>query len=153
MAGLAAAGAAAGTAVMPGIGTAVGGVVGALADMMTDKKGGGSGGGGGGEPAPSASAATTAVYGSGLDGSGWSVNFGSGSLTPTYSGGSHEIAATQAASATAAAPGASYLAPQGSNGQGAYMLGQPSAGVLAGVPGWVLGVAAAAFIFAIARHH
>jgi hypothetical protein len=68
-AGLATAGAAAGTAIMPGIGTAVGGIVGALADgFMSDSSGSAAAGG--------PQSAHTGVYGSGLDGSNWNVNFG-----------------------------------------------------------------------------
>lgn len=66
MAGLAQAGAAMGTAIMPGMGTAIGGLAGALGDTFM----GGVGGGGGGPQT-----AHTAVYGSGLDGSNWNVNF------------------------------------------------------------------------------
>lgn len=53
---------------MPGIGTAIGGVLGALGDTFM---GGGGAGGGGGGP----TSAQSAVYGSGLDGSNWNVNF------------------------------------------------------------------------------
>ena len=68
MAGLSAAGAAMGTAIMPGVGTAVGGLAGALADTFM--------GGNGGSASPSAPMnSQTAVYGSGLEGSGWAVNF------------------------------------------------------------------------------
>lgn len=48
---------------MPGIGTAIGGIAGAFMDGM----------GGGSSSAPMDS--QSAVYGSGLDGSGWAVNF------------------------------------------------------------------------------
>ena len=63
-----AAGAALGSAVMPGVGTAVGGFLGSLLDGKSNS------GGGGGGYAPLNS--QSAVYGSGLDGSGWAVNFG-----------------------------------------------------------------------------
>lgn len=82
MAGLAEAGAAAGTAIMPGIGTAVGGLAGALADTFM---------GSGGSASPSAPMnSQSAVYGSGLDGSGWAVNFSgvqSASSSPATSSG------------------------------------------------------------------
>lgn len=51
---------------MPGVGTAVGGLLGGFMD-------GGMASGGGSSAAPQNS--QTAVYGSGLDGSGWAVNF------------------------------------------------------------------------------
>lgn len=51
---------------MPGVGTAVGGLLGSFLDSS-------SGGGGASGLAPQSSNA--AVYGSGLDGSGWAVNF------------------------------------------------------------------------------
>ena len=59
------AGAAIGTAIAPGVGTAIGGLFGSFLD--------GSGGGGSSPSAPMNS--QSAVYGSGLDGSGWAVNF------------------------------------------------------------------------------
>lgn len=135
---------------MPGIGTAVGGVLGALGDMFTSKGGSSSAAPG---IAPSASPTTTAVYGSGLDASGWNVNF-SGTQTPSYSGGSHEIAATQEASASASvpgSPGATYLMPQGSNGQG-FALPQASAGI-AGVPWWAVGLVAGVLLVRLAGKH
>lgn len=61
-----AAGASAGAAFGPW-GAAIGGVAGGLMDAF------GGGGGGGAPPAPQN--ASGAVYGSGLDGSGWNVNF------------------------------------------------------------------------------
>lgn len=59
------AGAAIGTAIAPGVGTAIGGLFGSFLDGDT---------GGGGSPSAPMSA-SAAVYGSGLDGSGWAVNF------------------------------------------------------------------------------
>lgn len=96
MAGLASAGAAAGTAIMPGIGTAVGGVVGALADTFM--------GGGAGSASAMPQNATTAVYGSGLDGSNWNVNF-SGMQTATSSA---DKSGSMGASGSAATPGAAF---------------------------------------------
>lgn len=61
------AGAALGNAFFPGAGGAVGGALGSLLD-------GGMTGSAGPPPGPQISSA--AVYGSGLDGSGWNVNFG-----------------------------------------------------------------------------
>jgi hypothetical protein len=63
----AAAGAAIGTAIMPGIGTAIGGLAGSFLDSGA--------GGGGGASGYTPRTAEAAVYGSGLDGSGWNVNF------------------------------------------------------------------------------
>lgn len=65
-------GAAIGTAIMPGWGTAIGAVAGAFM--------GGSGGGGasGGGAAATPQATQAAVFGSGLDGSGWQVIMGNG---------------------------------------------------------------------------
>lgn len=77
MAGLAQAGAAMGTAIMPGIGTAIGGLAGALGDTFM-------GGGGSAASAGGPQTAHTGVYGSGLDGSNWNVNF-SGTQTATSS--------------------------------------------------------------------
>lgn len=78
----AAAGAALGNAAMPGVGGAVGGLLGSFLD------GGGVAGGGG---AASPLNSQTAVYGSGLDGSGWAINIGSGkqdaASSPTSSAG------------------------------------------------------------------
>lgn len=69
MAGMTQAGAAVGTAIMPGIGTAAGTLVGGLMDSFM----------GGGSPAQSGpagpSAASAAVYGSGIAADNWSVNF------------------------------------------------------------------------------
>jgi len=67
----AAQGAAIGTAIMPGWGTAIGAVAGAF-------MGGGSvaGGGGGGGASATPQATQAAVFGSGLDGSGWQVILG-----------------------------------------------------------------------------
>lgn len=61
------AGGAIGNAISPGVGGPVGALFGSFLD------GGGVTGGGGGGGAPLNSSA--AVYGSGLDGSGWAVNF------------------------------------------------------------------------------
>ena len=69
----AAQGAAVGTAIMPGWGTAIGAVAGAF---MGGSSTGGGGSGGGAAATPMASQA--AVFGSGIDGSGWQVNFGNG---------------------------------------------------------------------------
>jgi hypothetical protein len=69
MADLTRAGAAAGTAIMPGIGTAIGGLFGSLLS------GNGSGGATSSPAGPSRADASAAIYGSGLDGSNWSVNF------------------------------------------------------------------------------
>lgn len=74
----AAQGAAIGTAVMPGWGTAIGAVAGAFMGGSSST-GGGAGSPGGAAASPTATQA--AVFGSGLDGSGWQVNFGSGSQT------------------------------------------------------------------------
>lgn len=59
------AGAAIGTAIMPGVGTAVGALAGSFLD----------GAGGSSAAAMAPLNATAAVYGSGLDSSGWNVNF------------------------------------------------------------------------------
>lgn len=64
------AGAAIGTAIAPGVGTAIGGLFGSFMD---------GGVAGGSSSAPMNSSA--AVYGSGLDGSGWAVNIGDGRQT------------------------------------------------------------------------
>lgn len=65
-------GAAIGTAIMPGWGTAIGAVAGAFMGGSS----GGSASGGGAAATPQATQA--AVFGSGLDGSGWQVIFGNG---------------------------------------------------------------------------
>lgn len=70
----AAAGAAVGSAIMPGVGTAIGALAGSLLDGDMSKGGVGSAQQGG------ASSAAVAAYGNGLDGSGWNVNFGAGSI-------------------------------------------------------------------------
>lgn len=108
MAGLAQAGAAAGTAIMPGIGTAVGGLAGALADTFM-------GGAGGSSSAPQNS--QTAVYGSGLDGSGWAVNIGKGTQT-----------ATSAPASAAGINPADSLGSMASSALGGFNLG--------GIPNW-----------------
>ncbi|MES2249216.1 MAG: hypothetical protein V4645_18190 [Pseudomonadota bacterium] len=73
----AAQGAAVGTAIMPGWGTAIGAVAGAFMGGSSSTGGGASGGGAAATPM----ASQAAVFGSGIDGSGWQINFGSGSQT------------------------------------------------------------------------
>ncbi len=60
---------------MPGWGTAIGAVAGAFMGGSSVAGGGASGGGAAATP----TATQAAVFGSGLDGSGWQVNFGAGS--------------------------------------------------------------------------
>lgn len=114
MAGLAAAGAAMGTAIMPGIGTAVGGLAGALVDTF------GGGGGGGGQAAPMPSGPTNAanaVYGNGLDGANWFVNFsGSQTASGTVDKPITATGPTQTAAATGGAVIPQPPAPGGSLG-------------------------------------
>lgn len=70
----AAQGAAIGTSIAPGWGTAIGAVAGAFLGGSSVAGGGASGGGAAATP----TATQAAVFGSGLDGSGWQVNFGAG---------------------------------------------------------------------------
>jgi hypothetical protein len=70
----AAQGAAVGTAIMPGWGTAIGAVAGAFMGGSSVASGGSSGGGAAATPM----ASQAAVFGSGIDASGWQVNFGDG---------------------------------------------------------------------------
>ncbi|WP_454902729.1 hypothetical protein [Variovorax gossypii] len=75
------AGAAAGAAigsVVPGIGTAIGGAIGGIAGGFMGGPSVASGGAAGGGASATPQATQAAVFGSGLDGSGWQVNFGSG---------------------------------------------------------------------------
>lgn len=74
----AAQGAAIGTAVMPGIGTAVGAIAGAF---LGGSSGGGGASGAAGGPVATPQASQAAAFGSGLDGSGWIINFGNGNTT------------------------------------------------------------------------
>jgi hypothetical protein len=84
----AAQGAAIGTSIMPGWGTAIGAVAGALMGGSSVAQPGSSGGGpfamptSGAASSPQATpqSAQAAAFGSGLDGSGWAINFGSGSI-------------------------------------------------------------------------
>lgn len=76
----AAKGAAIGTAIMPGIGTAIGAIGGALLGGSSVAQSGGGASGGGASATPQATQA--AVFGSGLDGSGWQVIMGNGN-SPT----------------------------------------------------------------------
>lgn len=71
MAGLAQAGAAMGSVIAPGVGTAVGGLAGALADTFMGSGSSGSSSGG-----YTSQGAESAIYGgTGMDSSGWNVNF------------------------------------------------------------------------------
>lgn len=120
---MAAAGGAIGTAIAPGIGTAIGTIAGGLLDgPMT--------GSSGGAPAGPSSAAT-AVYGSGLSGDNWFVNFGGnqdarGTVDKPFS--------ATGPTATTAAQGGTVLPPgQGMLSGVASSLG----GELSGIPLWV----------------
>lgn len=129
MAGGIAAGAAVGTQIMPGWGTAIGAVAGGLLDAF----------GGGGQSAASAkpegpASAAIGVYGSGLDGSNWNVNFG-GSQTNT-SEANKPFTASGPTASTAAGGG---ILPAASGGGGA-----PLDSLVGGtsVPSWALYLAA-----------
>lgn len=95
----AAQGAAIGTAIMPGIGTAVGALAGAF--MGGSSSGGTSGPGASGGPVATPSSSQAAAYGSGLDGSGWVINFGNGNSVDLNNAQDKTIRATQSADATA----------------------------------------------------
>lgn len=84
------AGAAIGTAIMPGVGTAVGGLIGSFMD----------GAGGSGAAAMAPFDATSSVYGSGLDSSGWNVNF-----SGVQSNGSNKQGTPSATDTLGLAPG------------------------------------------------
>lgn len=95
----AAQGAAIGTAIMPGIGTAVGALAGAF--MGGSSGAGQSGAGASGGPTAAPTAAQAAAFGSGLDGSGWSVVFGNGNSVDLDNRQDKTIRTTQSADATA----------------------------------------------------
>lgn len=78
------AGAALGTAIYPGVGTAIGGLAGSLLDSPSKASSNPSG--------PMTSAA--AVYGSGLDSSGWNVNFGGTQTNGSNKNGNPSVAET-----------------------------------------------------------
>lgn len=110
---MAAAGGAIGTAIAPGVGTAIGTIAGALLDgPMT-----------GSSSAPSGpTSAATAVYGSGLSGENWFVNFSgkqdaSGTVDKPFS--ATGPTATTAATGGAILPGQ----PSGLSGLGASLSG------------------------------
>lgn len=120
-----AAGAALGS-VVPGVGTAIGGAVGAVADIFAGPMVG---------SAPSSASsgprsAATAVYGSGLSGDNWAVNFGG---TQNASGRVDKpFSATGPTASTAATGGAILPAPGGMLSGVASSLGLD----LTGVPMW-----------------
>lgn len=78
------AGAALGTAIAPGVGTAIGGLVGSLLDAPSSANSSSTG--------PMTSEA--AVYGSGLDSSGWNVNFGGTQTNGSNKNGNPSVAET-----------------------------------------------------------
>ena len=122
----AAQGAAIGTTIMPGWGTAIGAVAGAF-------MGGGSGGSGASNGGATAtpSATQAAVFGSGLDGSGWMVNFGNGATQTLDNRQDKTIRSTgPTADARPSASFDPYLSSGGGDAGGLF-------GPAAGVPQWV----------------
>lgn len=117
----AAQGAAVGTAIMPGWGTAIGAVAGAF---MGGSSSTGGGGAGGASATPQASQA--AVFGSGLDGSGWQVIMGNGN-TPTLDNRQDKTIRSEgpiaSANPTAKSPYAGYYGDPVSGGMGLDSLG------------------------------
>lgn len=99
----AAAGAAVGS-VIPVVGTLIGGAVGGIMGAMSKppgSSGGTSGPGASGGPVATPSSSQAAAYGSGLDGSGWVINFGNGNSVDLNNAQDKTIRATQSADATA----------------------------------------------------
>jgi hypothetical protein len=128
----AAQGAAIGTSIMPGWGTAIGAVAGAFMGGSSVAGGGASGGGAAATP----TATQAAVFGSGLDGSGWQINFGAGSTLSLDNRQDKTIRsegpiASANPSASGARPGYSPYLDTGSDPLGMGSLG------LGGVPPWI----------------
>jgi hypothetical protein len=128
----AAQGAAIGTSIMPGWGTAIGAVAGAFLGGPSVAGGGASGGGAAATP----TATQAAVFGSGLDGSGWQVNFGAGANLSLDNRQDKTIRsegpiASANPSATGARPAYSPYLDTGSDPLGMGSLG------LGGVPPWI----------------
>lgn len=127
----AAAGAAAGSAAGPW-GAAIGGIAGGLLGGPSVAGGGAAGGGASATP----TATQAAVFGSGLDGSGWQVNFGNGSTLSLDNRQDKTIRsegpiASANPSATGARPAYSPYLDTGSDPLGMGSLG------LGGVPPWI----------------
>lgn len=110
----AAQGAALGTSIMPGWGTAIGAVAGAF---MGGSSGGGAASGAAGGPVATPQASQAAAFGSGLDGSGWSVIFGNGNTSSLNNAQDKTIRST-GPTADATATQSPYLPGMGGSGGG-----------------------------------
>ena len=139
----AAQGAAIGTAIMPGWGTAIGAVAGAFLGGPSVANPGGPGAGG---ASATPMAGQAAAFGSGLDGSGWQINFGDNSTQSLDNRQNKKIDSTgpsAAADANASrGVGNPYLTGAGGGGFGADLAGYtgvpPYLWLVAGVIAWRL---------------
>lgn len=127
----AAAGAVIGT-VVPVVGTALGGAIGALAGSLLGDGGVAGGGSGGPMAMATPQASQAAAFGSGIDGSGWIINFGDGN--------SNTLDNRQDKTITATGPTATATPTASMSPYGTYLSGAPGVasamglGELASVP-------------------